>query len=342
VIVSSESPDQINAQAAAWLARREGDEWSGADADQLQRWIDSSVRHRVAFLRLEYVWNQARRLKALGAGDDSGAIPPPGRWRRSPFASLTDHAVPQGQLKRIWRPAALAASVVAVLVATSWWLVTPHVARYQTTVGALETVAISDGSRVTLNTDSEVRVMLDNIERGIQLERGEAFFEVAKDPRRPFVVHAGTISVTAVGTQFAVRRKGLDTFVVVAEGVVRVRNAAMPSSAQSQAVQSGQTARVTDTGLLIQDEPAPQTEDRLSWRTGVLVFRDARLEDAVAEFNRYNARKIVIAAPALKDFRIAGSFRATSTEAFTRLLQQGFPLRVEDQDGTLVLLPLLQ
>jgi transmembrane sensor len=229
------------------------------------------------------------------------------------------------------------AGALSVLLACATWYFTPHGSKYQTPVGAVETVAIIDGSRVTLNTDTAIRVALSAAERRIQLDRGEAYFEVAKDPHRPFVVHAGTVSVTAVGTQFSVHRQEQDTLVIVTEGVVRVQAYGAASASEPQAVRAGQSARVTEAGVLIQDEPAPRAEEQLSWRIGVLVFRDARLENAVAEFNRYNTRKILIADPALKDLRVAGSFKATSTDAFVHLLAQGFPLRVEARDDSLVL-----
>lgn len=346
--MSGENPEQITARAAEWLARRDAPDWSSSDADQLERWMEASFRHRVAYLRLESVWKKAGRLRALGAGCAPGEIPPPGQWHRSPFAVALDVAKTpsvddqDGSDKqrpdRRGRRSMLMAGALSVLLACAVWYIAPHGSKYQTPIGAVETVAMIDGSRVTLNTDTAIRVALSAGERRIQLERGEAYFEVAKDAHRPFVVHAGTVSITAVGTQFSVRRQGLDTFVIVTEGVVRVQGSGAGSAPEPQAVRAGQSARVTEAAVLIQDEPAPRAEEQLSWRTGVLVFRDTRLENAVAEFNRYNTRKILIADPALKDLRVAGSFKATSTDAFVHLLAQGFPLRVEARDDSLVLI----
>jgi len=345
--VSGENPEQINAHAAAWLARRDAPEWSDADEAELDRWMQASFRHRVAYLRLDSVWKKSGRLKALGAGCAPGEIPPPGQWRRSPFAEALDvtKAPPAGHTidsHRRWpgrsrRRLALVAGALLAALACATWYVAPLGSKYQTPIGAVETVAINDGSRVTLNTDTAIRVALSEGERRIQLDRGEAYFEVAKDAHRPFVVHAGAVSVTAVGTQFSVRRQGSDTLVIVTEGVVRVQGYGAAASSHPQAVTAGQSARVTEAGVLIQDEPEARAEEQLSWRTGVLVFRDTRLENAVAEFNRYNARKIVIADPALRNLRVAGSFKATSTDAFVHLLEQGFPLRAEERDDSVVL-----
>lgn len=344
--MSNQNSEDINKQAAAWITRRDAADWSEVEEGQLQQWLQSSYRHRTAYLRLEYVWQKAGRLKALGAGYASGEVPPPGQWHRSPFAQPSD-AVKIGtsaekpRQGRRWprkrRMAAIAAAVLLAIGAEAVWYGTSREPTYQTPVGAVETVAIADGSRVILNTDTQVRVALSVGERQVRLERGEAFFEVAKDPQRPFVVRAGPTSVTAVGTQFSVRRRGDDTLVVVTEGIVRIQNDTAPSVPEPQTVKAGQTARIRGASVLIQDETAARAQEHLSWRTGVLVFRDTRLEDAVAEFNRYNMRKILIADPALNDFRVAGSFRTTSTEAFVHLLAQGFPLHVEEHDDALVL-----
>lgn len=345
--MSGENAEQINAQAARWLARRDAPDWSESNAVELEGWIQASFRHRVAFLRLESVWKKTGRLKALGAGHAAGEIPPPGQWHRSPFSdshevttvTLGDHkreARDRRPDPRRRRPMLAASVLLACLACAAWYLI-PRGSKYQTPVGAIETVAIVDGSRVTLNTDTEIRVALSESERRIQLDRGEAYFEVAKDVHRPFVVHAGAVSVTAVGTQFSVRRQGEDTLVIVTEGVVRVQGSGVGSLAEPKAVPAGQSARVSEAGVLIQDEPGPRAEEALSWRSGMLVFRDTRLENAAAEFNRYNSRKILIADRKLKDLRVAGSFKSTSTDTFAHLLEQGFAIRVEEHDDSIVL-----
>jgi transmembrane sensor len=91
----------------------------------------------------------------------------------------------------------------------------------------------------------------------------------------------------------------------------------------------GSIARADDAGVLVQRRTLPEAEEHLSWRTGWLMFRDQGLADAIAEFNRYNARKIVIQDPAIASLKIEGNFRATNVEAFVRLLESGFPVRAE-------------
>jgi transmembrane sensor len=191
-----------------------------------------------------------------------------------------------------------------------------------------------DGSNVTLNTDSQIRIALTDTERRVELGHGEAFFEVSKDPKRPFVVRAGDKRVIAVGTKFSVRREGDDIEIVVTEGKVRVEDGAAGQDSRVGGsadvfLTPGSIARADDAGVLVQRRTLPEAEEHLSWRTGWLMFRDLGLADAIAEFNRYSARKIVIQDPGIASLKIEGNFRATNVEAFVRLLESGFPVRAE-------------
>jgi transmembrane sensor len=354
-----ESSTEIEERAADWLAQRDRGVWSAADEAKLAEWLHASTAHRVAFLRLDAAWQQANRLNALGAGTARGAIPPPGEWGLALFSEnqasrdrSADEADPVGPVDqalsttpyrgfRHWkRPhAALAASLVLIVaLAAMWSLRALHGSSYSTTVGGLAAIPMPDGSRVTLNTDSKIRVSLSDTERRVNLERGEAFFEVAKDASRPFVVVAGDKRVIAVGTQFSVRREGDDIRVAVSEGRVRLEQRESdghePPVAQ---VSAGGIARADSGGVLIERKTVPEVEDGLSWRNGFLVFRDIPLADAVAEFNRYNEKKLVIETPGVAAIRIGGNFRSTNVEAFVRLLSSGFPIHAKSRGDQIVL-----
>jgi len=405
--VSAENHNAIDRCAGDWFAKRESGDWTAVDQDAFDLWLNESPLHRVAYLRIEHVWERAERLKALRSA--TSEVPPPDKWVLSPFDTpgfrsddsrggegsvpgpgldddersrllalhATESGVPAAVLPRTaaWRrPRVRLFSVGASLMVLAVLVVTlrleNHGDTYQTPVGGLESVPMADGSRVTLNTDSAIRVSVTPRERGVDLERGEAFFEVAHDPSRPFVVKVGAKRVVAVGTQFSVRRDGDDVQVIVTEGTVRLepgdrrhglqgdreptfsnRSSSGPSSSASGVgidsssagsadivlLPAGSVAHAGEAGVLVQKESPDQTEESLSWRSGVLVFHNMTLSDAVAEFNRYNTRQIVIEDPAVARLRIAGNFRATNVEAFVRLLEHGYPLRVEQQDDEVVL-----
>jgi transmembrane sensor len=196
---------------------------------------------------------------------------------------------------------------------------------------------MADGSQVTLNTDSVVRVTVNTKERRVELQRGEAFFKVAKDPSRPFIVTVGERRVIAVGTQFSVRREGTDAQVVVTEGTVRIESGESTPLTPAPSLPAGSVAHASQAGTSIQSRPLSQAEELLSWRTGILVLHDMTLAEAAAEFNRYNARKIVIRDPLVGAMHISGSFRATNAEAFARLLERGYPLQADTQDADIIL-----
>jgi len=175
----------------------------------------------------------------------------------------------------------------------------------------------------------------------VSLQQGEAFFKVAKDPKRPFVVEAGSRRVIAVGTQFSVLRDGDSVEVVVTEGKVRVEDATEPTRAGDVEapvfLTPGAIAHAGPQGVLVKRASLTEAEAQLTWRVGVITFRNATLADAIAEFNRYSNHKIVIADAALANLRIEGNFRSDNVAAFLELLEAGFPVRVAEESDHTVL-----
>lgn len=369
-----ERTNEIEEAASDWLIRRESGQWTQTDQACFEQWLDASTLNRVAFLRLELAWEESARLKALGAGLPGNQPPSPGQWNLTPFfdshrASDARDTPDTGTVicsapapgtgatssHRRNRRVAIAASVLLAVAAGlgtyQFW--SSDTGRYRTPIGGLSSVPMPDGSKITLNTASEIRVAVNENERRIDLRQGEAFFEVAKDPNRPFVVEAGKKRIVAVGTKFSVRRNGESVEVVVTEGKVRVEDASRPLHSKSMEASAspmspsgadapvfltpGAIAYADEAGVLVQRKTLIEAETHLSWRSGVLMFREQSLADAVAEFNRYNARKIVIADPAVAALKVEGNFRATNVDAFVRLLESGFPVRAVAEEDQIVL-----
>jgi transmembrane sensor len=350
---------EIEEQAGAWLAKRDGGEWSAEEQARFARWLGASTAHRVAFLRLEEMWDRALRLQALGAGATPGAVPSSDDWHNSPFfeehrassgtervaadsGALTDAETEKpSAIKRIRRlglQVGVAAGIVLAIIITVAWNAWPRHQSFATPVGGIASVPMRDGSRITLNTDSKVQLALTDTERRVDLKQGEAFFEVAKDPVRPFVVVAGSKRVTAVGTQFSVRRVGDEVSVFVSDGRVRVEDSVKAGSADANVLVSpGGIVRAGSKVMVLQENAASAVEDHLSWRSGYLVFREVPLAQAVAEFNRYNEQKIAIQDPAVETIRVSGKIRATNFDAFLRLVEDGLAVRVRRLDGRIVL-----
>jgi transmembrane sensor len=334
--------DAIEARAAQWLLRRDAQEWTTAEQEQLDAWLEESTAHQVSFLRLEVALQQADRLKALRAGVPAGSVPPPGSWSISAVPSepirppSAQSATPERRKLRL-----SVAAVLAFLLIGSLYLVGMRVRGeqlYTTRVGEMKSVRLADGSQVTLNTGTQIRVSLRTAERRVDLESGEAFFLVAKDHSRPFVLHVADKTLIAVGTAFSVRRSAnTDIQVLVTEGRVQLRSAANRPSDEGTALNAGTITRTLNNEVLVKAASEDETERLLSWRGGFVSFHNAPLAEAVAEFNRYTQKKLIIADPSIAVIPIGGKFRSNNVDTFLALLQQGFPIEIEQSDNRIVL-----
>jgi transmembrane sensor len=333
IVGRSMDRETIETSAARWVMRHHSESWTEADQQEFDAWLEESTSHRVAYIRLDVVWQQTGRLKALGAGVPAGVIPSARSWNTGSSQNVWDVSDGNKSPARahIRRWLALAASVVLPVLAAVC-LIIAHMQgadQYATAIGGLKTVKLADGSEVTLNTATRIRVYLRSQERRIDLASGEAYFVVAKDPSRPFVVNVADKSVTAVGTQFSMRRSSREIQVLVTEGQVQLRSSRTVRSGLPMTLDAGTVARTIDSEVLVRRPSEAEAEQLLSWRSGFVVFRDTPLEDAVAELNRYQAHKLVIADRSIAAIRIGGKFRYANLDAFLSLLQQGFPVTVE-------------
>jgi transmembrane sensor len=336
--MNSEPNDDV---AARWLIKRECGVWGPEHEVEFNAWLEASIAHRIAYLRLYAAWDAAGRLKALSTA--TGTLPRRGMWDRGNprpnGLSASGCAHPYASKRVGFRVGLVAAMLVVAALVTGIYTLSSGLLdgrRYSTATGAVDTVALSDGSKISLNSDSQVRVDLREGERRVALNKGEVFFDVAKDPTRPFVVRAGDKRVIAVGTQFSVRREGNEVKVVVSEGKVRVEQASMlsPLLAHSEPlhealVSQGSVAQTRDHHIVVNPTTDDQMRKLLSWLKEYINFNDVSLSDAVAEFNRYNAHKILIEDPTLARIRVSGNFRTTNTEAFLWLLQSRFSIVVQ-------------
>jgi transmembrane sensor len=343
---------QIEDTAAAWVAKRESGDWGVDDQASLDAWLSASTAHRVAFLRLHAAWDRLSRLSSLGAV--AGGIPneplseapsttskigiTPSEPAEAPFvaAGRSPAKLRTGPNRRY----ALAAGLIAAFTAGILWYLTNNDRGipYETKIGEIFNVSLPDGTTAVIDSASKMTVRMDGRERHIELERGAIFLNVAKDSVRPFVVDAGDKRLTDEGTQFSVRRESNELVVLVADGKVYLEAPGSQSAAQAQAhIDAGSEAHAS--GLTIDVQPLSEIrmQEQLSWRTGHLVFHDTALPDAVAAFNRYSERRIVIQGPSLADIRIGGSFRATDIEGFLSLLRRGFPVQVDETNAAITL-----
>lgn len=314
---------QTEAMAADWIAERDrGDGVLPAERQQaLDDWLNAATAHRVAFLRLDHAWRRADRLQAL-QGPRAARLPrPPILAMRSRLAWLARPPV--------YRAAAgISLAVLAAVLVTDFGG-GQATQRYATERGQREMVALADGSRLTLNTATQLRTAVTPQTREVWLDRGEAFFDIAHDARRPFVVHAGGQTVTVLGTKFSLFREGDKLRVAVLEGRVQVK---APRSAPT--VLTRDDAALADvSNVLVTKKSSQQLNASLGWLQGKLVFDQVTLAEAARQFNRYGSTQLVIEDDAAARIVIGGVFDADNVEAFTRLLHAGFGLHVKIRGG---------
>ena len=220
-----------------------------------------------------------------------------------------------------WRLLLAPVAVAGALGGLAWFAAGSVSPVYETGVGEQRVVALSDGSRVRLNTDSKVRVWFVGGTRRIYLRRGQAFFDVAHDASRPFLVEAGPAEVRALGTKFDVWRAADGVSVTLLEGRVRVES----SEGTAAMLAPNQSLRVTKAG--VSKVRAAAAAEASSWTTGRLEFRGVALRDAVAEANRYSKRKIELAVPEqMAGEAVSGTFEAGDVDAMVAALTHYYGL----------------
>ncbi|WP_374579631.1 FecR domain-containing protein [Phenylobacterium sp.] len=309
--------DQIDQEAADWFARLNRLSISSQALEEFQVWRRDPARD-AAYERIEELWASAGRL-----GDHPDT-------QRAVAAALA-RGVRKRKLVGVWfRRAGLGAGLAAV-AASAALVIAFTLDRgqpYNTGIGEQRLVSLDDGSRLRMDTDTQVRVRFSDTGRRVELVRGQAFFDVAHDASRPFVVRAGDQSIRALGTRFDVRRQGTDVRVTLVEGSVEVRRTGA-DQAWTLAPGQGLSAQ----GELVKPPTPVDVGAATSWTSGRLVFRATPLKDAAAEINRYSTAKVVLESPDLQNVQVSGVFDVGDTRAFVAAVCDLFNLQVEQVGG---------
>lgn len=214
---------------------------------------------------------------------------------------------------------------------------------YATTIGQRSGITLDDGSVITLNTDSRVTVDYSADQRLITLLKGQALFEVAKDPDRPFIVTAGDQRVVALGTTFDVRLNAAAVEVILVEGRVEIEDVATAGKkTPTPLVQLASGERLIASAVQAQPEVTKIDAGKAtSWRDGLVTFEDTPLSEAIAEMNRYSTVQIVPQSEDISNLRITGLFRAGQQARFAEALQVYFPITIQ-RDGNMIVLKMSQ
>lgn len=337
------TPD-IAAEAAVWIARLHGPDRSSLMECECLAWQARSEAHRVAFERCTDTWQD---VAGTTLRDYATVAKFRADAKHRPLPNMWSHSAAGVALAGI--------AVVVMLVLMQPW---PASDTYATNVGELRTVILEDGTRISLNTATRVRVALASSQRTVRVEEGEALFEVAKDARRPFVVHAADREVVALGTVFSVRltptseigSNALDVTLIEGQVSVRAGSGASDKAAETRTVllKPGDRMRLSEPGRraaagaqrVTMQMDRPRVDQLMAWRRSEAVFDDVPLSDAVAEMNRYSRQPIVLVGDdSSKGMRISGLFRTGDNVAFARAVAALHGLVVHDRQDRVELVP---
>jgi transmembrane sensor len=380
---ANERRARMTQEAAQWWNRFGIDqqrEVSRTDREQFTLWLRESPLHVAELLRIAQLHGELERFRqwdeidAADPGEACNVI----RLRESDdlseaSAEEIDDVAGQKRHSRgtIW---AMVASICCVMLVAGWLALVSRGEVMGTGLAERRQVMLGDGSVVSLEPETTLRVRFEDRVRHIELERGRALFRVAKDVWRPFLVTTGDTTVRAVGTEFGVERAGGSVVITVAEGRVAVGHSAgdapwissSQDEAEPQRVQTGggpvvdgeeqdagfgstagtweseifltagEQVTVHNTGVADRVRTV-DTVRALAWTRGQLVFENATLADVVSQFNRYNRTQLRISDSQLAARRVSGVLEATDTETLLAFIRQGRrDIRVTRENGGIV------
>jgi transmembrane sensor len=322
------SPDQQQrlTEAAAWRLR-------------LAR--DPSVRNSAEYLQWCANADNARAGEAVGKGwsvlGTLETAPEVLELRRQALARMR-RANTSRWNPRTLKIGAAAAVLLAGVLGSAWIFTRSNTQVYKTDIGERRIVALSDGSRISMDSATRISVSFEKTARSLTLERGRSRFDVAHDPRRPFTVSAGTQTVEAIGTSFDVERLQSTVLVTLIQGQVVIKDGAAAATAENSiSLKPGEefVAASNVRHAVVTTDP----QVARAWEAGRLLFRDEPLGDAVARVNRYTTHPIAID-PAIASIRFSGVFNAGDVESFVSAVTSYFPIQAAtDATNSILLQP---
>ncbi len=326
-------PDRdITSQARYWFVRLESGEVTPEEEAEFHRWLNQDRKHYLAFQDVDCFCQGLQGLEHLAALDT--VTPVSLGERDSTWVRILDGVRSLSN----WRVGVVATAVLVMLVTGALWLqpgVDPVL--HSTKIAEVRDIELSDGSIISLGARSTLSVQYSEDERKVTLTGGEAFFSVTPDNFRPFVVQIDDARVRVVGTQFNVHIGPHHSSVSVKKGivdVVRPKPRLIPLLGkfwpQERHLIAGQQIAVPrEKGGALSDVRPVDLADPGSWRSGRLIYRNARLEDVVEDAQRYSPIDILLADSKLRDLTLTASFQAGQIDNMLNGLSELLPVSVD-------------
>jgi transmembrane sensor len=310
--------DAIEARAAHWVVRLESDP-DAAERAEAERWIDADPLNSIAFVAAQVAWERAAHVRIRD-------VPPASAPKWMPHAS--DRLLS----RRALGASLLAASAVAAVGLGARASFAGD--RHQTARGEQSVARLTDGSSISLNTETAIDVRMSGACRRVRFLDGEALFDVARDVKRPFVVDLGSFRIEVLGTSFNVRKRQEAVELTVTHGLVSVVGA----DGRAAKVRAGETTLIRPDLIATTELDPGVLRQRVAWQDGYIELDDERLEQAVSEFNRYRESPILIADPRIASLNVAGRFGVHEGAAFVAALRSSFGILADEaSDGTVLL-----
>lgn len=314
-LVHSSTEQDVQARAEDWFARLRAPDCPATEHSACELWRNASPENEAAYQEVQRLWERSALL------------------RLSPeIAHATAMAMRPSGLMRVQRRWHLPAAAAVTLLALGLGLFTPWMQRgnaYTTGTGEQRSITLVDGSKVLLDAESQLTVRYSEHQRKLLLTKGQAQFKVEHDKQRPFVVQAANGAVTALGTEFQVRVIGQEVLVTLLEGKVAVDMPGPSNAKATETLIAGQQIAYSKQKKEVWKKRAADLEVAKGWTYGDLVFKRWRLDDLVAEMNRYSPTKLVIEDPSLGDLVVSGRFHAGDHQSLILALENDWPVRAD-------------
>lgn len=305
--------DEVLAEASTWLARLHADDRRPEEEEQFRIWLSASPDHTRAFEAVDHSWSVL------------GGVPRTQRVKPAKFISR--------------RKLVMSGTGLAVIAAGSLAFMRSSSAKvYETGVGEQKHISLDDGSRIFMNAQTRLTVLLDESQRIADLEYGRANFLVTADDRGPFVVKAAQRRIIGEHCKFDVRREGNDVEVVLIDGTAKIVSTAVARRARGAG--AGQVLHTGDRLVSVGGHMRldhPDLTPLLAWQAGRAIFDNEPLVQAVREMNLYSSEKLEVADAAAAQLRVSGVYHVGDNVGFARSIAKLLPVSVNKEGDRLVL-----
>lgn len=305
-----DSTKSIHDTALGWIARFRSGSTSAEEHQEFALWLAQDSRNKQVMDSMLDMWADLASVQQL-------------------YSDIPDTTKAPAANHSNWFKGAIGAAAALMLVLILWPVSRQPIAEslYQTALGEQQTIELEDGSTLTLNTNSRVAVSFDEEHRALKLIKGEAFFQVAKDPNRPFEVNAGSARITAIGTAFNIYRSNGTSNITVVEGVVKITELGNTPNraAKIEILHANQQLKATTTGL--QTATKANISQQTAWQHGELIAQNMPLVELITQIERYHDIHILVSDPSIATLSISGAFKLNELDPILQALQLSFGLQ---------------